>query len=385
MPAEPLPQEPGAAALHPLKGRGAARIPAPMDSLNARQIAALPYVRGWLFAVALLIFCMVIVGGATRLTDSGLSITEWQPLLGAMPLLTEAHWLEAFEKYRRIPEYQLVNKGMSLGDFKFIYWWEWTHRFLGRFIGLAFFLPFAYFAATGSLNRKMLLRCTVLFALGGLQGALGWYMVSSGLVDRVDVSQYRLSAHLTLAAVIFGAILWVAYGLERNRRMPSSGADGTALLLALLIVLQVAAGGFVAGLDAGMGYNTWPLMDGELVPPGLLAIEPWWRNLFENALTAQFDHRLLAYVILVAAAGFAYVAQTRESALLLMTVLLQASLGIWTLLWQVPLWLGLLHQGGALLVLAAALWNLHMVLNLLPKQLTGKCSSPTKSPARYRR
>ena len=330
-----------------------------MDKLSARQTAALPYVRAWLLAVAFLIFCMVIVGGATRLTDSGLSITEWKPLLGAIPPFTEAQWLDAFEKYRLIPEYQLVNKGMSLDDFKFIYWWEWAHRFLGRFIGLAFLLPFLYFAATGSLSRKTMLRLGVLFVLGGLQGALGWYMVSSGLVDRVDVSQYRLAAHLTLATVIFGAILWVAYGLGRDRRVPSSGADGMALLIVALVVLQVAAGGFVAGLDAGMAYNTWPLMDGKLVPQGLFAIEPWWRNVFENALTVQFDHRLLAYVILVAVAGFAYVAQTRQAATLLIAVVLQAGLGIWTLLWQVPMALGLMHQGGALLVLAAALWNLH--------------------------
>ncbi len=196
-----------------------------MPSLNSRQLASLPYVRAWLYAVAFLVFCMVIVGGATRLTDSGLSITEWQPLLGAIPPLNEADWLVAFEKYRQIPEYHLVNKGMSLDEFKFIYWWEWAHRFLGRFIGLAFFLPFAYFLATGCLSMKMTLRFAVLFILGGLQGALGWYMVSSGLVDRVDVSQYRLAAHLTLATVIYGAILWVAFGLGLDRRPPRDGRE----------------------------------------------------------------------------------------------------------------------------------------------------------------
>jgi cytochrome c oxidase assembly protein subunit 15 len=332
------------------------------EILNHRQAAALPYVRAWLIAMAALVFCMVIVGGATRLTDSGLSITEWQPLLGAIPPLTEAHWLEALEKYRQIPEYQLINKGMSLEAFKFIYWWEWAHRFLGRVIGLAFFLPFAYFAVTGALTVKTALRCGVLFVLGGLQGALGWYMVASGLVDRVDVSQYRLAAHLTLATVIFGAILWVLFGLAQSRRSPSGGREWMALLLVGLIVLQVAAGGFVAGIDAGFGYNTWPLMEGALVPPGLMVAEPWWRNMFENALTVQFNHRVLAYVITVLAVAYAYVVRSGTSLILLAAIGLQVVLGIWTLLWAVPLWLGLAHQGGALVVLAAALWNLHAVL-----------------------
>lgn len=331
--------------------------------LNHQQVAALPAVKAWLYGVAALVFVMVIVGGATRLTDSGLSITEWQPLLGAIPPFTEAHWLEAFEKYRKIPEYQLVNKGMSLEEFKFIYWWEWAHRFLGRVIGLAFFLPFAYFAVTGSLNVKTALRCGALFILGGLQGALGWYMVASGLVNRVDVSQYRLAAHLTLATVIFGAILWVALGLGRTRRVPQSGGEWMALLLVGLVVLQVAAGGFVAGLDAGFGYNTWPKMEGELIPSGLFTAQPWWRNMFENAMTVQFNHRVLAYVILAAALAYLFAVRTRGALILAVAILLQAALGIWTLLWAVPLWLGLAHQGGALLVLAAAVWNLDQNLS----------------------
>lgn len=332
------------------------------EAFNHRQASALPYVRGWLYAMAALVFAMVIVGGATRLTDSGLSITEWQPLLGAIPPLSEQHWLEAFEKYRQIPEYHLVNKGMSLADFKFIYWWEWAHRFLGRVIGLAFFLPFAYFALTGALSLKTGLRCGALFVLGGLQGALGWYMVASGLVDRVDVSQYRLAAHLTLATVIFGAILWVAFGLGKARHAPRNGNQWMALLLAGLVLLQVAAGGFVAGLDAGFGYNSWPLIDGALIPPGLFTAEPWWRNMFENALTVQFNHRMLAYAIAAVALLHAWLARTPGSFLLLAAVFLQVALGIWTLLWAVPLWLGLAHQGGALIVLAAALWNLHQAL-----------------------
>lgn len=322
----------------------------------------MPYVRAWLLGVAALIFCMVIVGGATRLTDSGLSITEWKPLLGAIPPLTEAHWLEAFQKYQQIPEYQQINKGMTLAQFEFIYWWEWSHRFLGRVIGLAFFLPFAYFAVTGALNRSTAIRCGVLFILGGLQGALGWYMVASGLVDRVDVSQYRLAAHLSLATFIYGAILWVAFGLGMRRHAPETGRQWLALLLAALVLLQIAAGGFVAGLDAGFGYNTWPLIDGAVVPKGLFVAEPWWRNMFENALTVQFNHRTLAYVIFLLVAAQAYVVRSRQSMVLLAAVLAQIALGIWTLLWVVPLWLGLAHQGGALLVFAAAIWNLHCVL-----------------------
>ena len=332
------------------------------ETLNFRQTAAMPYVRAWLIGVAALIFCMVIVGGATRLTDSGLSITEWKPLLGALPPMTEAHWLDAFQKYQLIPEYQQINKGMTLDQFKFIYWWEWSHRFLGRVIGLAFFLPFAYFAVTGALNRSTALRCGVLFILGGLQGALGWYMVASGLVDRVDVSQYRLAAHLSLATFIYGAILWVAFGLGRRRHAPEDGRQWLALAIAALVLLQIAAGGFVAGLDAGFGYNTWPLIDGALVPKGLFVAEPWWRNMFENALTVQFNHRTLAYAIFVLVAAQALVAKSRASLVLLGAVLGQVALGIWTLLWVVPLWLGLAHQGGALLVFAAAIWNLHASL-----------------------
>ena len=333
-----------------------------MENSNSHPDATLTYVRAWLLLVAFLVFCMVIVGGATRLTGSGLSITEWQPLFGAIPPLTEAHWLEAFEKYRQIPEYKLVNKGMSLDEFKFIYWWEWSHRFLGRFIGLVVILPLIYFAATGSLTTKTLLRCVVIFVLGALQGALGWYMVASGLADRVDVSQYRLAAHLTLAAVIFGATLWVAFGIGREHRAAEDGLDKTALCIVGLVLLQVAAGGLVAGLDAGMGYNTWPLMDGQIVPKGLFAAEPWWINILENAMTVQFNHRLLAYVIAVVIAGYAYVVQKRAATLMFAAVVLQVALGIWTLLWQVPLWLGLAHQGGAMILLAAALWNLHVAL-----------------------
>ncbi len=337
-----------------------------MEQLNPRQAAALPYVRLWLLAVAFLVFAMVIVGGATRLTDSGLSITEWRPLVGIVPPLSQADWLAVFDKYQLIPEYSVVNRGMTLEEFKFIFWWEWAHRLLGRIIGAAFLVPFLFFAATGGLARRYWPRFIGLFILGGLQGGLGWYMVTSGLVDRVDVSQYRLSAHLTLATAIFAAILWVAFGLAGKRRRPVAGREAWALVIVALIVLQVAAGGFVAGLDAGMGYNTWPLMDGKLLPDGLLVMQPAWRNAFENAMTVQFDHRLLAYAIAVIVAAHAYVVRSGAALLLLAAVLLQIVLGIWTLLAQVPLGLGLIHQGGALILLAAALWNLHAMLSRSP-------------------
>ncbi len=308
---------------------------------------------------------MVIIGGATRLTDSGLSITEWQPVLGIIPPLSEGAWQTAFAKYQLIPEYSAVNQGMTLAEFKIIYWWEWSHRFLGRFIGVVFLLPFLFFAATGRLARSLMPWLAVIFVLGALQGALGWYMVASGLIDRIDVSQYRLAAHLTLAALIVGATLWVAFGLGTLRGLPATERAWVALLIVVLVLLQIAAGGFVAGLDAGQGYNTWPLMNGKLIPDGLFAMQPFWRNSFENAMTVQFNHRLLAYGLAVFVASYAYVVRTKESALLLTVVTAQIALGVWALLWQVPLWLGLIHQGGAFLVLAAAVWNLHCALSPL--------------------
>lgn len=324
-------------------------------------------VKLWLYCIAALVFCMVIVGGATRLTDSGLSITEWKPLLGAIPPLGEADWAAAFQKYTLIPEYQIQNRGMSLDDFKFIYWWEWTHRFLGRFIGIAFAVPLIYFAITGKLERRLCNRLVALLILGGAQGALGWYMVSSGLADRVDVSQYRLAAHLTLAAIIFAAIVWVALGINKNRRKPSSSSQWFAVSLIVLVLFQIAAGGFVAGLDAGMGYATWPLMDGQWVPNGLWIMTPGWINLFENAMTAQFNHRMLAYAIVAATIFHAWKVGTIQSVILAAAVLAQACLGILTLLLGVPLAIALAHQAGAMLVLAIAIWNLHRgLLNQSP-------------------
>ncbi len=330
-------------------------------------------VRSWLFFLCALIFAMIIVGGATRLTDSGLSITEWKPILGIIPPLGEGMWQEAFTKYRQIPEYELVNKGMSLADFKTIYWWEWGHRFLGRMIGFAFLLPFLFFWFTGKISKQLWPKLIVMFVLGGLQGALGWYMVMSGLVERVDVSQYRLAAHLCAAVLIFAYIFWVALRLRRGvapATEKSTGLKASAMYLVIVLFLQIALGAFVAGLDAGQGYNTWPLMDGALIPQGLGAMSPWYLNLFENALTVQFDHRILAYVILVWAIVHAVLSSktagrgpiTLGAYFLLASIVAQLVIGIATLLAKVPIALGLAHQGMAILVFSIGLWHLNQLV-----------------------
>lgn len=315
----------------------------------------------WLWAVAVMIFAMVIVGGATRLTDSGLSITEWQPLLGAIPPLNEADWVLAFDKYKLIPEYQVQNRWMSVEDFKFIYWWEWSHRFLGRAIGVVFFLPFLYFVVTKAIPRRLWPRLALIFVLGGAQGALGWFMVASGLSERTDVSQYRLAAHLTLAVALFAGVVWTALGVNARRQWLTTTDNVMALLLIPLILKQVAAGGFVAGLDAGFASNTWPLMNGQWIPDGLFASQPYWRNVFENALTVQFNHRLLAYVLLVYVLVMV-VRSPRTGWVVAVAAMAQAMLGIMTVVMAVPLHVALTHQGGALVLLALALWHLHRQL-----------------------
>ncbi len=325
----------------------------------SRAEAAKPWVALWLKVIAFMIFMMVIVGGATRLTNSGLSITEWQPLLGAIPPWTNEDWQVAFQKYQQLPQYKLQNIGMDLAAFKFIYWWEWSHRLLGRAIGVVFLLPFLAFALTLRLQRRLWPKLLVLFVLGGLQGALGWYMVKSGLVDRVDVSQYRLAAHLTLAVALFAAVLWVFFSLSRRHKLTADLDAWVSLILLGMIFAQIAMGGFVAGLDAGQGYNTWPKMDGQWLPVGLDVINPLWRNLFENALTVQFTHRVLAYAIFVIAVWHALRSFSLPAMLLAYAVFTQAALGILTLLMYVPIGLGLVHQAGALIVVTAAVWNLH--------------------------
>ena len=321
--------------------------------LSYADVKRLEPVRIWLWVLALMVFAMVLVGGATRLTDSGLSITEWKPIVGMIPPLSAEHWLMELEKYRQIPEYQLINKGMSMAEFQFIYWWEWGHRFMGRMIGFAFIIPFVVFAVQKRIPSWLMPRLGLLFVLGGLQGAIGWWMVSSGLVERTDVSQYRLATHLTMAAIIFFAIIWVAETLRaRPLQLATKREVIFAAHLPFLLLIQIFLGGLVAGLDAGMGYTTWPLMDGKFIPDQLLLMQPWWHNFFESALTVQFTHRMFAYALLVFAAVMVWRLRSRISALVLSLMLAQAVVGILTLLYQVPLKLALLHQGGAFLLLA---------------------------------
>ncbi len=327
----------------------------------------------WLWLVAALIFCMVIVGGATRLTDSGLSITEWQPVLGAIPPLTGAHWQDAFSKYQQIPEYQVQNRGMSLEEFKVIYWWEWSHRFLGRMIGIVYALPLMLFIAAGKISRSRWPRLATLFALGGVQGALGWFMVASGLSERVDVSQYRLAAHLTLAVALFAGVVWTALNWNRPGGESSSVWQGEARMTAALLVLlfaQVALGGFVAGLDAGHAANTWPKMNGAWLPDGLLVLSPWWKNAFENALAAQFSHRALAYCVLAFTLLLAWRSRLKSAWAIVAAALVQMALGILTVLWGVPLGAALTHQAGALVLVALVLWHLHLAAN--PEPVPGR-------------
>lgn len=325
--------------------------------LRGEGTRSLTPVRVWLYGIAVLIVAMIVVGGATRLTDSGLSITEWKPIHGTIPPLDAAEWQEEFEKYRQIPEYRLINRGMTLEEFKTIFWWEWAHRFLGRFIGVAFLVPLVWFWATGRIGRTLAPQLAGIFVLGGLQGAVGWWMVASGLAERTDVSQYRLAVHLTLAFAIYALVIWVAHGLQ-PRPPPAVEIKGRVLAAALVLLLfvQVFLGGLVAGLDAGLVANTWPTMDGEWIPHGLFVTEPWWRNAFENPVTAQFDHRVLAYLILVVALIHAVrmrgAAGAGGALALFLVLLAQAALGIATVVLEMPLHVALSHQFGA----AVAMW-----------------------------
>jgi cytochrome c oxidase assembly protein subunit 15 len=320
-----------------------------------------------------MIVAMVVVGGATRLTHAGLSITEWKPIHGVIPPLTLSEWQDEFAKYQQIPEYQQLNKGMSLSQFKGIFWWEWSHRLLGRAIGVVVLLPLIFFWVTGRIEARLKPRLVALFLLGGLQGAIGWWMVASGLSVRTDVSQYRLATHLTFAALILAYTVWLARGLAPG---PLSGTRrrlrGMAGLLVALTGLQIFLGGLVAGLDAGLSFNTWPLMDGTLVPSGLFIQSPWWRNLFENVATVQFGHRLGAYGLFALAwvhAGQARGTPFARAALgLALVVTVQACLGIATLLMVVPLDVALSHQLGAMAVLIMAVIHLRRMWPAMPME-----------------
>ena len=323
-------------------------------------------VRWWLYAIALLIVLMVVVGGATRLTHSGLSITEWQPIHGVIPPLNETQWQEEFARYQQIPEYQLINKGMTLEAFKAIFWWEWAHRLLGRLIGVVFIVPLVWFWATGRIGRSLAPRLVGIFVLGGLQGAIGWWMVVSGLSERTDVSQYRLATHLTFACVILAYILWVAVGLRDIRATAPPRFRAAAGAILALVFLQIFLGGLMAGLDAGLVSDTWPLMNGALIPGGLFFQDPVWRNVFENPLTVHFDHRMVGYLLFIMVIAHAWqvrgTAYARRAVSLAMLVTVQAALGIANVLFAVPLLLALLHQFGAVAVLGHAVANLRRML-----------------------
>ena len=339
---------------------------ATQDTRNDRRIAI------WLLLCCALVFAMVVLGGVTRLTGSGLSMVEWDPVMGFVPPMNQAEWERVFSLYQASPEYQKINIGMDLEGFKRIYWFEFAHRVLGRAIGIVFLLPFLYFLARGMLRRPLVPKLLAMFVLGGMQGLLGWYMVKSGLVDNPHVSQYRLTAHLTLALVIYAYMFWVALGLlfDSGRQTVASASAGvrlSAAVLGLLVLVTIISGGFVAGLKAGFIYNTFPLMGDRWIPAEMFLQEPLWRNFFENMATVQFDHRVLAMLTFLGIVAFWLVArrgigsgQSRTGThLLLAAGILQVTLGISTLLLHVPVALAAAHQAGALLLLTAVLFLNH--------------------------
>jgi len=334
-----------------------------LDRRSEKQVAS------WLLVCCGLVFGMVVLGGVTRLTRSGLSMVEWAPIMGAIPPLNLAEWQEAFSKYQLSPEFRLHNSGMDLEGFKEIFLVEYAHRLMGRSIGVVFFLPFLYFLLRRKLSKPLIPKLLLMLLLGGLQGGLGWYMVKSGLVNVPQVSQYRLVAHLSAAFLIYAYMFWVAMGLL----LPGSRASAEPSLARLrpyvrammvLISLMVISGGFVAGLKAGFMYNTFPLMNGYLIPPSMFALEPGWRNFFENHALVQFNHRLLGLVLSVTIPGLWFYARRLRLPLevrlghhlLLGMLIIQVSLGILTLLWVVPVPLAAAHQGGALMLFAIAVF-----------------------------
>ena len=342
--------------------------------------------------MAALIAIMVLVGGATRLTESGLSITEWKPVTGALPPLSQEQWTQAFEGYKAIPQYRELNAGMSLSEFKSIFWWEWSHRLLGRVIGIAYFLPFLWFMWRGYLGGELKRRLWGIFALGGLQGVVGWWMVASGLSVRVEVSHYRLATHLVLALLIFAAIVWTLRRLAdrppvaANRRLKT-----TSVVLLALTFVQLYLGALVAGLRAGRVYNTWPDIDGGFIPSvaRLFFDQPWWRNLFDNTLTVQFEHRMTAYALFALAVWHAVDAVRsradgtviRGALWLVAVITLQATLGILTLLNQVPIDLALTHQAVAIAVLTLATIQAERLAARQPKPAPREWIAPAGQPS----
>jgi len=358
-----------------------------MTGIAAQQASHGRAIRWWLLSVAALIAIMVLVGGATRLTESGLSIVEWKPVTGTLPPLNQAQWTEAFEAYKTIPQYRELNAGMNLAEFKTIFWWEWSHRLLGRVIGVAYLLPFLWFLWRGALSADLRRRLWLIFGLGALQGAVGWWMVASGLSQRVEVSQYRLATHLVLALLIFAAIVWTLRRLaQRPSLVASSRLKITSMALLVLTFVQLYLGALVAGLRAGKIYNTWPDIDGALIPSAsrLFFETPWWRNLFDNTLTVQFEHRMTAYALFVLAILHALDAVRSRAAAAAMNgawclaavMTLQATLGILTLLNEVPIVLALAHQAVAIAVLTLAIFQAERLAGRRPASAQQKLVLP---------
>jgi len=344
----------------------------PHDPAQMKLIANRRAIARWLFLVLVMLLAIVLVGGATRMTGSGLSITEWKPIHGIIPPIGEAQWAEEFEKYQQIAQYEQINHGMSLSEFKFIFWWEWAHRLLARLVGIVILLILVGFACVRRLEKKVAWQLCGLLALIGLQGAIGWWMVYSGLGDSdlTYVSPYRLSTHLVAASVTIIAVVVMICRLLQKKTLTQYNNPIIRISAGLLVILtlfQIYLGALVAGLHAGNAYNDWPLMDGQWIPQGLFLLKPLWLNFFENALTVQFIHRLFAYLLLLSAMIHMIIVRRllpesphlRRARLLLMLILTQAIFGIVTLLTEVPIEWGLIHQGAALIVLcfASAHWQ----------------------------
>ena len=340
-----------------------------MSSNNSQRAVA-----WWLFACCAMVFVTMVVGGVTRLTHSGLSIVEWKPLIGALPPLSHADWLELFAKYQQTPEFIKRNHDMTLDGFQFIFWWEWAHRLSGRLIGVVFFVPYVWFLLRGQLRGVLAAKVFGFFILGGLQGAMGWYMVQSGLVDDPRVSQYRLAAHLGLAFLLFGLMFWTGLGMLQARQAKVGAGDTAARTtrrlgngLVALVFIMVLSGALVAGIHAGLAYNTFPLMNGNFVPPEILMVEPLWLNFFTNMATVQFDHRMIAWLLMGLIPWFSWriwneTPEARPAAVLLtLWLAVQVSLGIATLLLQVPVALAAAHQAGAMVLFGLVLWANHAI------------------------
>lgn len=342
-------------------------------SINLRQRDVI--IAAWLIVVISMVFAMIVIGGITRLTGSGLSMVEWKPITGWLPPIGEMAWLDAFEKYKLTPEFIKINENMKLDGFKSIFWFEYLHRLWGRLIGVVFVLPFLFFCIIGWVSKNLAPKLALMLVLGGLQAILGWYMVKSGLVDRPDVSQYRLTAHFSLALIIIGTIEWVVLGLLFPKRRDDSGKSSLGFFSSIVFAwtfVTAMSGGFVAGLDAGYSYNTFPLMDGSFLPPDLYQLTPFYLNLFEDVISVQFNHRLLAQTLFVLVIILWFKARNvtlRPSGrlalnLLVAFVVFQVVLGISTLLLVIPISLASVHQAGAVIVFMTALWATREINNI---------------------